>query len=255
MLLTGFLVICILSRKYNFEAITYNDGLFYDSKIKPEYYFIKRINGASGNPNLNDTAKASHNVELNVLPGNRDINSSRPFNEVPNDNANIENNNDGGGNILVLKDNPAPHIIENGLEKDVEKGADEEPQINNNYLDRTVGSENKEKDKRIEKADNENVTEYKWITYHDYKTVVSERLFSYDNRRYLKYVKDELVQHHSLVKVILKRSLVEPYYIVTAKFLFKINIICFLNAICLIDSLIENRASNPSRVNLSLTIE
>jgi hypothetical protein len=91
-------------------------------------------------------------------------------------------------------------------------------------------------------------TEYKYITYHDYTNIKEKEYLDYDLRTKKEYIRDEMIQHHTVIKLFFKDSVIDPRFISYLKFAFKTNLIFALNAMAFTDNLIEKRAANPSRV-------
>jgi hypothetical protein len=92
-------------------------------------------------------------------------------------------------------------------------------------------------------------SEYKYVTYHDYLKIPNSVLFTYDLRSIGKYIIDELVHYHSVIKLVLMDSIISPKLINYIKLTFRINMIFAINAFAFTDNLIEQRANDPSRVS------
>jgi hypothetical protein len=218
-------------KRWNLDAITYNDGFFYDKEIDPNFYFIERLNQKTEpTPEVNRVDKKESDTSR-VLK-----NAVSPSTERKNEE-----------NVLVLKENlEGENMPPPNNPNDIK--------LHNNFLNRTDETQSNN-DEIVRNEDNQNkndnpqaVFNYKKVTYNDYLLLYPTELFDYDKRKFGKYFWDELVQYHSIIRIIFKRSLLEPSYVISLKVTFKINLIFALNAISLTDDMIENRANDPSRV-------
>jgi hypothetical protein len=115
---------------------------------------------------------------------------------------------------------------------------------NNDIIDTTTENQQKDLSRPIEEL--ENIS--KKTTYSDYIRL-NHKFAQYDKRSLNQYFFDDLIQNHSLIKLIFKHSILDPNWLSTAKLFFRLNIIFAINAFALSNSLIEERASNPSRVS------
>jgi hypothetical protein len=207
------LFLFFIKRNKNLDEITYNDAQFYDEKnLSPKDYFI-------------DRPKNSQKIELETSNNEHGecVNSSRELNDEIKKNQHDNKTN----NILILKQNS-------------NQTHEESPDIQcNNYINKDEVSN------KVVKMDKD---VYKKATYRDYLKIKKEIMFEYDKRNFKKYIRDEFVQSHSIVKLFLKHSLLEPTYIAAIKLVLKINFIFGLNTLALSDSYIEQRAQDPSRV-------
>jgi hypothetical protein len=122
----------------------------------------------------------------------------------------------GDGNVIILREN----IVDS-----MEKGKDA---MNNNNVN----------DKQVPRF------EYKGITYLDYTKIPKAHLYTYDTRNFTKYLVDELVQNHSIIKLIFKDSICDPRIISFIRLFTKINNVFGLSAITFTDNLIEARIAN-----------
>jgi hypothetical protein len=221
-------VFLVFKNKKDYQSITYYDGCFFEKNTDAEYYFVKRL--------LTNTPIAREsNVGLKK-ESNNDPNTTRELNNNEIEMANEENNEhkEKQDNIIVLKEND---MQQEKLENEII--------VNNNFLNKTVDKVPSEHE--IVAQQNDTELRYRGITYHDYAqlAIINNH---YDKRAFPRYVKDELIQNHSILRLVMKRSLVEPYYVNIVKLILKINLIFGANAICFIDSYIDSRADNPSRV-------
>jgi hypothetical protein len=221
----------IFRNKKDYQSITFHDGCFYNKNIDPEYYFTKR--------QFNRVTVRESNAGLNKEE-NCDPNTTRTLNgDVEMTHA---NNGKEKADIVVLR--------ENNLKQDQ---VDNDIIVNNNYLNKTVENSPVEKELAAQQQVDVDL-KYKDITYHDYTKLPA--LYNHlDQRVFSKYVKDELIQNHSVLRIIMKRSLLEPYYVNIAKLILKVNLIFGANAFCFADNFIDNRANNPSRVKLNINLE
>jgi hypothetical protein len=94
---------------------------------------------------------------------------------------------------------------------------------------------------------------YKKITYNDYSKIPPNKLVEYDKRGFVKYIKDELIHNHCIIKVFLKHSLIDTRLYASLQLILKVNLIFGLNALAITDNMIEARAMNPFRVYITIT--
>jgi hypothetical protein len=218
----GVLLVYLLVRKINIEKATYYDGCFYNINIDIDYYFLERLG-----------RKVPQDIQKNELTTNEaNLNSSRGLK------VNTEINKEG--DILVLAENNT----------NVQGRPSQEVVLqNNNNL--TVDMPNtRRKSITVKTGGNRNInTEYKSITNQDYQMIPKHALLQYDLRGYGKYVADELIEHHSVVKLILKNSFLDSKIISWLKLFYRINLVFGLNAFAFTDNLIEKRATYATRVN------
>jgi hypothetical protein len=157
------------------------------------------------------------------------------------------------------KTDPEPHNADNNLnssrELKLEAPTDnvlvlvENKKITpDNIID--ITTENKQKHSR--EAVNDFMTKKDYIpTYHDYLKLKENSAY-YDKRTFIRYFFDEIIQNHSLVKLIFKHSILDPSLLSVIKLFFRLNLIFALNVLGFSESLIEQRASDQSRVNITL---
>jgi hypothetical protein len=92
----------------------------------------------------------------------------------------------------------------------------------------------------------------KLISYEDYKLLEIYDLFL-DKRSFIQCLKDLLIQNHSLISCIFKRSLLEPSFVRFIKLHFELNLQFAFCAVLFSDSFIEHRLNNPIGVINLLT--
>jgi hypothetical protein len=114
----------------------------------------------------------------------------------------------------------------------------------NNIINKT--SENKDKS-LIEEIDSLTNLRYNKPTYHDYLRLDTEEAY-HDKRNFVQYVFDDIIQNHSIVKLIFKHSILDPNWLSLIKLFFRLNLIFAINAMGFSESVIEKRASTLSRV-------
>jgi hypothetical protein len=218
------LLIPILTKKDKMERITYHDAVFCEDRIDLDFYFLERM-GLKSNSTEGKNVGTSENV-----------NSSRCLKSEQELAGEVKpTNND----ILVL-----------GVNR-----VESENKVNDIVLNNQFVNSQDERSKDNDTQSNKTNTVYKYITYHDYLKIPKSKLFTYDLRPTNKFISDELSQHHSVIKLILKDSLVEPRFISYLKLVYRLNLIFAINAFALTDNLIEKRASNPDRVTIYIILE
>jgi hypothetical protein len=221
--LLPLLIYFLLRKKRNIEAITYNDGCFYQG-VDPEYYFVLRL--GDGGINLKDMKPSEKVVE--------NLNSSRPLNNA------AEKTDFGKTDILALAENPTttdPNYV-----------------MNNNFINKTMSFHEDGKEKvATESAAQEykNLTKYNKVTSADYLHLEADDAH-YDKRTFNKYVVDELMQSHNIIKLIFKRSLLEPAPLLALKLMLNITVTMGVNALLTSDASIEERAASSNRVIIKL---
>jgi hypothetical protein len=237
-ILVPLLLFFLFRRKFNIEAITYNDGMFYEQDIDPEFYFVERVNQQNVTSN---TDKASENRKIVDPQIKKESDSSRVLKG-----GDIGTERKGEDNVLVLRDN---EVVDGVQDRDHAPPMPKSDSVivRNNFIEQ---EEIKGKSPTLDNEATESNRDFKHkgVTYHDYRKLHPGELFNYDKRSFCKYFTDELILYHSMVKVILKRSLIEPPYICSLKATLKTNLIFFLNAITLTDDLIQLRAMSDDRV-------
>jgi hypothetical protein len=85
------------------------------------------------------------------------------------------------------------------------------------------------------------------ISQKDYESLAPEDLF-YDKRTSGKVYTDLLIQEHSLISLVFKRSLFNPLFIRLVRFVLEINLHFGFNAMLFSDRFIEARITNPNSV-------
>jgi hypothetical protein len=220
--LFGIILAFVIIRKSKIQRTTYSDGLFYKPNIDINYYFIKRLD-LKPEKEEDDNEKDENDITNNEEAAN----TSKELNVETQEKRADQNN------VLTLAENKRTKLENNGI-------------TDNCVIENNI--ENIQTNVSID-------TQYKYVTYLDYSKIPKDVLFSYDKRAFLKYVGDELVQHHSLMKIFIKDSILDPGVISLLKLLFRINLIFSINAFTLTDDFIERRAYDITRVSLIITIE
>jgi hypothetical protein len=90
------------------------------------------------------------------------------------------------------------------------------------------------------------------ITLHDYEQLRPEDAILYDTRSFCKYYIDEVIQHHSLVSLFLKQSILDPSYMRVFKFVIICHYIYGFNAIFCTDDYIDLIALKGTVILLKL---
>jgi hypothetical protein len=200
----------IKKKKLNIDKITYNDGLFYNDK-NPDGYFLEKIYSEN-------TVQSNSKREIT-------------FNDGPNSSRQL--NNEKKVDFMILNDN----VVGCSADKQVTT----EVVMTNNFM-------NVDATKVVNSGDAAN-NKFVKVTYNDYlKLLSNNQIFQYDLRPFKQFVNEELIQHHCIVKLFSKHSMLDPFIISFGRLLLKINIIFVINALALSDSLIEERARNSNRV-------
>jgi hypothetical protein len=203
----------VIRLKNNLKRIIYNDGCFYNRDIDPEFYFFKRL-GIVRPPKIVQEEDDDADSDDDDGPTEPNLNSSRDLKqEVPQKDE-----------VLVLVDNKF-------INKDT--GRDCDAPVN---------------DFKVVLAKSEVTKGDEIVTYNDYFMLRSYSYFDYDLRGFRKYLKDELCYNHSIVKLFVKDSIIDPRHISFIKLVFRMNLTISLNAFTFMDNYIEERAANPIRV-------
>jgi hypothetical protein len=229
-----------------FEKYIRTDCQFFDSSNdKFETYFgsrnalynkkqlpVKTDNKESNTPIHGQEVLAirrnSENKFINPTELN-DINSSRELNTERED-KNINKADD-----LILDENktdsnaPRPNediVLYNNFAK--EEGTDQKVIPENN---------SKEEVKKLNP-----------ITLRDYECLLSKDIHIYDLRPVSTVIKDQIYNHHRLLSVINKQSIMDPVIIRSTKLLFHTCSNFAFSALCFTDSYIDKRGANTSLV-------
>jgi hypothetical protein len=213
-LIVGLFIYPVVRRVNKIDKVAYSDGCFYNTGIDPTYYFIDRL------------LKGSKDGGDVITQNDENLNTSRYL--KPQVDAKPVNANE---NVLVLVENKAVDI---GI-------AEQNKNDSNKVL--------KQNNKHLDKKDH-----YDFITYNDYTLIEKKFYFSYDLRNSSKYIEDELTLHHSVLKLFMKDSIIEPRLISFLQLIYRVNLVCLLNTITFTDNLIEMNANNPYRVYIGIII-
>jgi hypothetical protein len=192
-----------------------------------DYYFYERLGIEKP-----EEFKKGENDKVGLTTNEADLNSSRVLkvNTVP------ENN-----DFLTL--------AENKIHNDSHKP---QPDV---VLQSGGGTDDRRKSYHLS-GNKTVVSEYKGVTYQDYSKVKGEALLQYDLRDFRKFVKDDILRNHSILKLFLKNSYLDPGLISLLKLYYRFNLIFTFNTFTLTDLLIEQRAENIDSVNCAiLTLE
>jgi hypothetical protein len=190
-----------------------------------DYYFYERLGLEKP-----EEFKKCENDKIGLTTNEADLNSSRVLkvNTVP------ENN-----DVLTL--------AENKIHNDTSKP---QPDV---VLQSVSGTDDRRKSISSDIPGTKTVvSEYKRVTYQDYSKVKREVLLQYDLRDFRKFVKDDLIRNHSILKLLLKNSYLDPVRLNLLKLYYRFNLIFAFNAFTLTDLLIEQRANNIDRVNCTI---
>jgi hypothetical protein len=194
--------------------ILYFDSKRYDAgEMKARHYFKTNIDPKVHNDNSRNEKETT-----------RELNN----NEIVN-----ENNKD---NVLKLKEN------ENNDHIDVNNNQDNEIKKRNNYMI----DENIDKTQHLKKINKSYI-----VSFGDYQQLAYDELF-YDKRDFMSLLKDILINSHSVMSLLFKRSLFEPMFIRLTKFVFEINMQFTSCALLFTDSYIEARLKKLDIVKILL---
>jgi hypothetical protein len=192
--------------------IIYSDSTGYNKKkMKPYEYF--------GNI---DDAK----VEVSDRKDEAQRDTTR---ELKENNIDIKENKD----ILQLKENA------DGNETKTIKNTNVKV---NNFIELDVKTCKEEKEK------SRNLAKPKIISFEDYRALDPDDL-DYDRRTFMQCFKDLLIENHSIISLLFKRSLFEPCFMRYMKLLFELNMQFAFCAMLFTDSYIEKRLTRQITVN------
>jgi hypothetical protein len=199
----------VVRRSNKLDKVTYSDCWFYSEVIDIKYYFLERFG-------LKPKEVEDH------VPTNEDggVNSSRILK------AQTEATNTGNNDLLVLADN-----VKKEIKRDIDLP-------NKGYIVNTGSGL-----KSSQMNTNEIGVSVSFITYCDYLKLPKGGYYNYDLRSINRYIRDELIQHHSVIKLIFKDSLIDPRYLSFLKLVFRINLILTFNALTYTDNLIETNST------------
>jgi hypothetical protein len=225
------IIVCIVSgllvtlrKTNNIEKVTYHDGWFYQPPMDLDHYFFER---------LGMSKEKAADKELNN--GGLNVNSSRCLK------VESEPDRRPDENIIVLVDNINKESADKEDSITKRNGKTEENIQHNQNIVYNSGSVIDMK--------------YKYITYQDYLNIPSRERLQYDLRDFRKYVGDELIRNHSVIKLFTKDSLLDPISISFIKLIYKVNLVFGINAMVYSDSIIDRIAYYNSKVLLFITLE
>jgi hypothetical protein len=139
------------------------------------------------------------------------------------------------------------------LKNDIDYSPQRDTQVDNIMI-LTINANNKEKNEPVQDdptkitSDSLETIKYKKITYNDYSKIPADRLVEYDKRSLIRYLNDELIHNHCVLKIFLKHSLLDTRLYTSLQLILKINLMFGLNALAITDNMIEARSVNPLRV-------
>jgi hypothetical protein len=112
----------------------------------------------------------------------------------------------------------------------------------NNFIEMDVKTCKEEKEK------SRNLAKTKIISFEDYRALDPDDL-DYDRRTFMQCFKDLLIENHSIISLLFKRSLFEPCFMRYMKLLFELNMQFAFCAMLFTDSYIEKRLTRQITVN------
>jgi hypothetical protein len=210
--------------RLDIRKIIYNDCRFFDKESMVVKKYFKR------NASNNETQKVVNNNKLFT----RNVQNPQPVGGS--EDQNILN--------LNVKTNDADILFTN-------KNNEERIAQHNNYLEEMNDKAN------ISENNNENEAEVKCdeidynipITIGDYEQLGPIDIIQYDKRSFWKYLTDKLIMDHTIVSLIFKRSLFDPFYIRILKLVFQVSLQFYANALLFTDDYIDARALDQEKVN------
>jgi hypothetical protein len=204
--------------------IIYYDCRFFekDSMVVKKYFKRKSSN--------NETQNAKNNNKLFTR------NAQSPQAVGRSEDQNILN--------LNVKTDDANILFEN-------KNDEERIAQHNNYIedmnDKANISENNNENEIEKKPDK--IDYHTPITIGDYGQLGPLDIIRYDKRSFCKYLTDKLIMDHTIVSLIFKRSLFDPFFIRILKLIFQVSLQFCANALLFTDDYIDARALNQQKVN------
>jgi hypothetical protein len=185
--------------------------------------------------------KKNIDIDNNVLKLRENTKEIDDCSQQKKENNTIENKSQSNEVIMTteIKNNNKENV---GIAKDDNENEKEIIKLNN-----FIGNDNikLQTDTKLEE------NKPKFISLEDYESLEPLKLFC-DKRPFLTMFKDLLIQDHSLISLIFKRSLFDPFFIRLAKFVFEIHMQFVFNAVLFDDSLIEARIDNVQAVYIFL---
>jgi hypothetical protein len=94
----------------------------------------------------------------------------------------------------------------------------------------------------------------KIITLSDYDSLSPQDLLKYDKRTNMTFLKDTLISEHSLLSLLFQKSLKNPAFIRLLRLVFSLNIQNAFNALLITDDYIDQRANDPNKVIIKITL-
>jgi hypothetical protein len=221
-----------------------------DNYIKQDCHIFERDKVSLGEHFLSE----KHSIKpegIKQLPNTEEINTSQGLND-----ENIEDNKTKDKfEKLKLRDNV--NSIENENEvnltssilswKKEKNTTNDNVNIKNNYVyDMNISREVKTDTKtKLASKKSQHI-----ITMRDFNSLTLEERFTYDNRSIITYCKDSLIQHHSIISIIYKGSVVDPIFIRVAKLIFTLSLIFGINALLFTEYYIQLRATSTYEVKI-----
>jgi hypothetical protein len=145
----------------------------------------------------------------------------------------------------TLDGNTIPTGTEIPLNENTQQQADEIV-INNNFVNSTNNNIINPLDSAHEKAAIEEAIKNSLISVHDYDKLKAEEALKHDKRSFGRFFSDMISQHHTLLSIFMKLSIIDPVYIRIFKFFAICHMIYGFNAIMYTDDYIELLATNQT---------
>jgi hypothetical protein len=92
------------------------------------------------------------------------------------------------------------------------------------------------------------------VTIHDYHCLSMKESIVYDKRSFKNYLVDHIKEHHRLMSLIFKTSLIHPVFIRTNELIFEMSLQFSISALLFTDTYIDDRAKNPNNVSLFINL-
>jgi hypothetical protein len=233
----GFYVMIVLLSMNTLILVLVN--MFIKTEIKLDiekiiYYDCKFFNKGSMGAN-NYFNRGNNNIQTeHVLNKNNELFS--PAKPQMNRKESIE--------ILNLNKN---------INKSLDDKNDDEGIIQHNNFFDNMHSENNHIGERRDENENEGKqvgSEYNNpITIGDYEQLGPLDIIRYDKRSICKYLTDRLIMDHTIVSLIFKKSLFDPFFIRILKLVFQVSLQFCTNALLFTDDYIDARGLDGQKVN------
>jgi hypothetical protein len=94
-----------------------------------------------------------------------------------------------------------------------------------------------------------NITVERTITLQDYEELTPAKQLTYDKRKNLSFLKDQLAIDHPLFSLLFKRSLIDPLFLRVYQLVFSLSMQFAANAMFYTDSYIDKRLNNQAQVH------